>query len=41
MLNRLREKFRAGEITFGLREAAIISIIGMAIGIAAAAHYAG
>jgi hypothetical protein len=40
MLNRLREKFRAGEITFGLREAAIISIIGIAIGIAAAAHYA-
>ncbi len=41
MLTRLKEKFRAGEITFGLREAAIISIIGMAIGIAAAAHYAG
>lgn len=41
MLNRLREKFRAGEITFGLREAAIISLIGIAIGIAAAAHYAG
>ena len=41
MLTRLKEKFRAGEITFGLREAAIISIIGMAIGSAAAAHYAG
>jgi hypothetical protein len=41
MLNRLREKLRAGEITFGLREAAMISIIGMAIGIAAAVHYAG
>ena len=41
MLTRLKEKFRAGEITFGLREAALISIIGMAIGIAAAAHYAG
>jgi hypothetical protein len=40
MLTRLRDKFRAGEITFGLREAAIISIIGIAIGIAAAAHYA-
>ena len=40
MLNRLRAKFRAGEITFGLREAAIISIIGIAIGIAAAVHYA-
>ena len=41
MLTRLREKFRAGEITFGLREAAIISIIGTALGIAAAVHYAG
>jgi hypothetical protein len=41
MLTRLRGKFRAGEITFGLREAAIMSIIGIAIGIAAAVHYAG
>jgi hypothetical protein len=41
MLNRLNEKFRAGQITFGLREAAIISIVGMVIGIAAAVHYAG
>ena len=41
MLTRLREKFRAGEITFGLREAAIVSIIGTALGIAAAVHYAG
>ena len=40
-MNQLREKFRAGEITFGLREAAIISIIGTALGIAAAVHYAG
>jgi hypothetical protein len=41
MLNRFRDKLRAGEITFGLREAAILSVIGMAIGIAAAVHYAG
>jgi hypothetical protein len=41
MLNQLKAKFRAGEVTFGLREAAIISIVGMAIGIAAAIHYAG
>lgn len=41
MLDRLKRKLQAGEITFGLREAAILSIIGIAIGIAAAVHYAG
>ena len=41
MLTRLKEKFRAGEITFGLREAVILSIVGIAIAIAAALHYAG
>jgi hypothetical protein len=41
MLNRLRAKLRAGEITFGLREAIILAIAGIAIGVAAAVHYAG
>lgn len=41
MLKRLRAKLQRGEITFGLREAVILSVIGMAIGIAAAVHYAG
>jgi hypothetical protein len=41
MLKRLKEKFRAGEITFGLGEAVILAIVGIAIGVAAAVHYAG
>jgi hypothetical protein len=41
MMKRFRAKLNAGEVTFGLREAVIMSIIGMAIGIAAAVHYAG
>lgn len=40
MLKRLRTKLQRGEITFGLREAMILSIVGVAIGIAAAYHYA-
>ena len=41
MLNRLRAKLQAGEITFGLREAVILAIAGIAIGVAAALRYAG
>jgi hypothetical protein len=41
MLNRIWRKVQAGEVTFGLREAVIIAIIGIAISIAAALHYAG
>jgi uncharacterized membrane protein SpoIIM required for sporulation len=41
MLSRLRAKLRAGEFTFGLREAIVLAILGMAIGFAAAFHYAG
>jgi hypothetical protein len=41
MMKRFRVKLNAGEVTFGLREAVIMSIVGMAIGIAAAVHYAG
>ena len=41
MLNRLRAKLQAGEITFGLREAVVLAIAGIALGIAAALHYAG
>jgi len=41
MLNRLRAKLHAGEIAFGLREAIILAIAGIAIGIAAAIRYAG
>jgi hypothetical protein len=40
MLNRIKRKLQAGEITFGLREAVILAVVGMAIGIAAAVHYA-
>jgi hypothetical protein len=40
MLTRLKEKFRAGEITFGLREAVILAAVGIAIAVAAAVHYA-
>jgi hypothetical protein len=40
MLKRLRGKLQRGEITFGLREAVILSIVGVAVGIAAAIHYA-
>lgn len=40
-MKRLRQKIRDGAITFGLREAAILSIVGIAIGIAAAVPYAG
>jgi hypothetical protein len=39
MLSRLRQKLRAGEITFGLREAVILAIAGIAIAVAAAIHY--
>jgi hypothetical protein len=41
MLNRLKAKLQAGEITFGLREALILAVVGIAIGTAAALHYAG
>lgn len=41
MFNRLKAKLQAGEITFGLREAIILAILGTAIAIAAAIHYAG
>ena len=40
-MKRLRAKLQAGEVTFGLREAVILAIVGIAIGIAAALHYAG
>ena len=39
MLTRLTQKLRAGEITFGLREAVVLSIAGIAIAITAAVHY--
>jgi hypothetical protein len=39
MLRRLKEKFRAGEVTFGLREAVILALAGIVIAIAAAVHY--
>ncbi len=39
MLRRLKEKFLAGEVTFGLREAVILALIGIAVAIAAAVHY--
>ena len=39
MLTRLKEKLRAGEITFGLREAIVLAAAGIAIAIAAAVHY--
>jgi hypothetical protein len=41
MLKRLRAKLQAGEVTFGLRESVILAIVGIAIGVAAALHYAG
>ena len=41
MLNRLRAKLQAGEIIFGLREAIILAVVGIAIGVAAALRYAG
>jgi hypothetical protein len=41
MLKRFKAKLRAGEITFGLREAVILALVGVAIGIAAAVHYGG
>jgi hypothetical protein len=40
MLSRIKRMLQAGEITFGLRQAVILSVVGMAIGIAAAVHYA-
>lgn len=40
MLSRLKAKFQAGEITFGLREAVIVAIVGIILGLAAALHYA-
>ena len=39
MLDGLKKKLRAGEITFGLRESIILALVGIAIGIAAAVHY--
>ena len=39
MLTGLKDKFRAGEITFGLREAIILAAVGITIAIAAAVHY--
>ena len=39
MLSSLRQKFRAGEITFGLREAVTLAIAGIGIAVAAAVHY--
>ena len=41
MLTRLKQKLRAGEVTFGLREAVILSLAGIAIAVAAAVHYTG
>lgn len=38
---RLKEKLKAGEITFGLREAIVLAVLGIAIGVAAALHYGG
>jgi len=40
MLNRLKRKLQAGEITFGLRESIILAVIGIAVSIAAAVQYA-
>ena len=40
MLNRFKAKLQAGEISFGLREAVILAIAGVVIGVAAALHYA-
>jgi hypothetical protein len=41
MLRRLKAKLQAGEITFGLREAIVLAIVGMALGFAGAIHFAG
>jgi hypothetical protein len=40
MLSQLKAKLLAGEITFGLREAVVVAVVGTAIGIAAAVYYA-
>ena len=40
MLNRLKTKIQAGGVTFGLRESIILALVGIAIGIVAAVHYA-
>ena len=39
MLDGLKRKLQAGEVTFGLREAIILAVVGIVIGIAAAVHY--